>query len=73
MSREGSERRNAGPPASRGGAKRAAKCIGLVIAPGLFGLGDQVLRNAAMRQHEFRPAIRRRCQRDRGHREDAHG
>src|SRR5258708_10123253 len=44
-----------------------------LIAPGLFGLRDQVLRNAAMRQHELRPAIGRRCQRDRGHREDAFG
>src|SRR3954466_13265131 len=45
----------------------------VLIAPGLFGLGDQVLRNAAMRQHELRPTICCWRQRDRGHREDALG
>src|SRR6266498_3724329 len=45
----------------------------ILIAPRLFGLGDQVLRDAAMRQNELRATIRRWCQRDRGHREDAFG
>ena len=45
----------------------------VLIAPRLFGLRDQILRDAAMDQHELRPAIRRWRQRDRGHREDALG
>src|SRR5438132_6279671 len=45
----------------------------ILVAPGLFGLRDQDLRNAAMHQHEFRSTIRRWRQCDRGHREDALG
>src|SRR5947199_4135684 len=45
----------------------------ILFAPGLFGLGDQVFGDTAMRQHELRTAIRRRCQRYRGHRKDAFG
>ena len=33
----------------------------ILFAPGLFGLGDQVFGNTAMRQQEFRTAIGRWC------------
>src|SRR5262249_61385705 len=47
--------------------------VPILVAPGLFDLRNQVLRNAPMYQHQLRPTIRRWLQRNRCHREDALG
>src|SRR5690242_3760768 len=47
--------------------------VPILIAPRLFGLRNQILRNTPMYEHQLRPTIGRSLQRDRCHREDAFG